>query len=122
MTHVDGLDVVAEQLLDLLALNRGVDNDVLAGLPVAATMSAGILRPPRNAGQPRARGGSVRDVAICRVFGRRTYAGVVICHIVSFALRLSRRYASRLTLYLSPSCSESMTRNNSGKLRPVLAG
>jgi hypothetical protein len=31
---VDDLDVVAEELLDLLALDRGVDNDLVALVPV----------------------------------------------------------------------------------------
>lgn len=33
-THVNSLDIVAEQLLDLFTLDRRVDNDFLTGDPV----------------------------------------------------------------------------------------
>lgn len=33
-THVDSFDVVAEELLNLLALDRGVDDDVVSLVPV----------------------------------------------------------------------------------------
>jgi hypothetical protein len=31
VTHVDSLDIITEQLLDLLALDRGVDDNVVSG-------------------------------------------------------------------------------------------
>ena len=58
--RVDGLDVVAEKLLDLLALHRRVDNNVVALLPV---LPVSMVSSPPPQGATHGRGGDLVLVA-----------------------------------------------------------
>jgi hypothetical protein len=98
-THVDSLDIITEEFLDLLTLDGGVDNDIVSG-------SISVVRMWQKRGS----------------YPLFQFAGVVIYFISFFSPLKSRMVLGGLglTLYLSPSCKLSITLKSSGKfLSPI---